>query len=169
MLLCSVHARSTASFVLCARVLNNRKCAILRRIKHFDANNFKTHFGCAIDPPSIFDATGNEISLFMVQSMVEMSTGVRIIPVNADRMINGSHGLHNQEADKWVQFKFTEISEPLAQVWTGIPFRYIMRLEELNEGRPVRNYALRQLAEQILETNPEFDPNTDYVYVCPED
>ena len=105
----------------------------------------------------------------MVQSMVEMSTGVRIIPVNADRMINGSHGLHNQESDKWVQFKFTEISEPLAQVWTGIPFRYIMRLEELNEGRPVRNYALRQLAEQILETNPEFDPNTDYVYVCPED
>jgi len=105
----------------------------------------------------------------MVQSMVEMSTGVRIIPVNADRMINGSHGLHNQEDDKWVQFKFTEISEPLAQVWTGIPFQYIMRLEELNEGRPVRNYALRQLAETILEQNPEFNPNLDYVYVCSEE
>ena len=105
----------------------------------------------------------------MVQSMVEMSTGVRIIPVNYDRMINGSHGLHNQEEDKWVQFKFTEISEPLAQVWTGIPFRYMQRLEELNEGRPVRNYALRQLAETILEQNPEFDPNNDFVYVCTEE
>jgi hypothetical protein len=102
----------------------------------------------------------------MVQSMVEMSTGVRIIPVNADRMINGSHGLHNAELDKWVQFKFTEISEPLAQVWTGIPFQFMKRLEDLNEGRPVRNYALRQLAESILEQNPEFDPNLDYVYIC---
>lgn len=105
----------------------------------------------------------------MVLSMVEMSTGVRIMPVNADRMINGSHGLHNQEADKWVQFKFTEISEPLAQVWTGIPFQFMKRLEDLNEGRPVRNYALRQLAETILETNPEFNPNLDYVYVCSEE
>lgn len=105
----------------------------------------------------------------MVQCMVEMTTGIRIIPVNADRMINGSHGLHNAEFDKWVQFKFTEISEPLAQVWTGIPFQYITRLEELNEGRPVRNYALRQLAESILENNPEFDPTTDYVYICTEE
>ena len=105
----------------------------------------------------------------MVQSMVETQTGVRLIPVNADRMINGSHGLHNAELDKWVQFKFTEISEPLAQVWTGIPFQYIARLEELNEGRPVRNYALRILAETILENNPEFDPALDFVYVCTEE
>ncbi|MFM2017039.1 MAG: hypothetical protein RL007_695, partial [Bacteroidota bacterium] len=45
----------------------------------------------------------------------------------------------------------------------------ITRLEELNEGRPVRNYALRQLAESILENNPEFDPATDYVYICTEE
>ncbi|GAB4142668.1 MAG: hypothetical protein Fur0041_17770 [Bacteroidia bacterium] len=98
-----------------------------------------------------------------------MSTGIRIIPVNAERMHNGSHGLSNAEFDKWVQFKFTEVSEPLAQVWTGIPFQYISRLEELNEGRPVRNYALVQLIEAILECEPSFDPNEDYVYICPED
>ena len=84
-------------------------------------------------------------------------------------MLNGSHGFSNAEFDKWVQFKFTDISETLAQVWTGIPFRFISRLEELNEGRPVRNYALRQLAEAILQQYPAFDPQNDYVYVCPKD
>ena len=113
--------------------------------------------------------TSKQTFLFMVQSMVEMSTGIKIMPVNADRVINGNHGLHNAELDKWVQFKFTEISEPLAQVWTGIPFQFMKRLEDLNEGRPVRNYALRQLAEAILENNPEFNPNLDYVYICTEE
>lgn len=104
----------------------------------------------------------------MMSNVLEMTTGFRIIPVNADRMHNGSHGFPNAEFDKWVQFKFTDISEPLAQVWTGIPFQYIIRLEELNEGRPVRNYALRQLAEALLEHAPGFDPAKDYVYLCPE-
>ena len=102
----------------------------------------------------------------MAKNVLEMSTGVRIIPVNADRMLNGSHGYPNAELDKWVQFKFTDISEPLAQVWTGIPFRFITRLEEMNEGRPVRNYALRQLAQALLDSQPDFDPEKDYVYVC---
>ena len=105
----------------------------------------------------------------MPQQVLEMSTGIRIIPINAERMLNGSHGYSNAELDKWVQFKFTDISEPLAQVWTGIPFQYIIRLEEMNEGRPVRNYALRQLAEALLEYEPAFDPANDYVYICPED
>lgn len=98
-----------------------------------------------------------------------MNTGIRIIPVNADRMHNGSHGYVNAEFDKWVQFKFTDISEMLAQVWTGIPHRFIARLEEMNEGRPVRNYALRQLAESIIAHEPGFDPQNDYVYICPEE
>ncbi|HEU4719324.1 MAG TPA: hypothetical protein VFU15_15880 [Bacteroidia bacterium] len=103
----------------------------------------------------------------MAKQMLEMNTGIRIIPVNAERMLNGSHGFANAEFDKWVQFKFTDISEPLAQVWTGIPFRFIARLEEMNEGRPVRNYALRQLAEALIEHEPSFDPVNDYVYICP--
>lgn len=107
--------------------------------------------------------------LLMETNVLEMSTGIRIIPVNAERMLNGSHGYSNAEFDKWVQFKFTDISEPLAQVWTGIPFQYITRLEDLNEGRPVRNYALRQLAIALLEHLPGFDPEHDYVYICPED
>lgn len=102
----------------------------------------------------------------MLYGALEMSTGVKIIAVNGERVINGNHGYQDAEIEKWVQFKFTEVSEPLAQVWTGIPFQFISRLEELNEGRPVRNYALRQLAETILEHNPEFDPTTDYLYIC---
>jgi hypothetical protein len=105
----------------------------------------------------------------MAPNVLKMSTGVRIVPVNAERMLNGSHGYSNAEFDKWVQFKFTDISEPLAQVWTGIPFNYISRLEEMNDGRPVRNYALRQLAEALLEHLPEFDPANDYVYICPDE
>lgn len=105
----------------------------------------------------------------MAITALEMSTGVRIIPVNAERMLNGSHGYMNAEFDKWVQFKYTDISEALAQVWTGIPFQFITRLEEMNEGRPVRNYALRQLTEILLEHRPDFDPENDYVYICPED
>lgn len=99
-------------------------------------------------------------------SALETSTGVRIIPVNAERMLNGTHGHDDAEFELWAQFKFTEISEPLAQVWTGIPHRYISRLEDLNEGRPVRNYALIQLMEALLEKEPGFDPEHDYVYVC---
>lgn len=81
-------------------------------------------------------------------------------------MLTGSHGFDDAELDLWVQFKFTEISESLAQVWTGIPLHYISRLEEINGGRPVRNYALRQLMLALQETEPDFDPNEDYVYVC---
>ncbi|HLG02350.1 MAG TPA: hypothetical protein VI731_02065 [Bacteroidia bacterium] len=102
----------------------------------------------------------------MEMNVLEMSTGVRIIPVNAERMLNGSHGYPNAEFDKWVQFKFTDISESLAQVWTGIPFQYISRLEELNDGRPVRNYALKQLAQALLQNTPGFDPTKDYIYIC---
>ncbi|MCA6364483.1 MAG: hypothetical protein IM638_15705 [Bacteroidetes bacterium] len=102
----------------------------------------------------------------MYISALETSTGVRIIPVNAERMLNGTHGHNDAELELWAQFKFTEISEPLAQVWTGIPHRYISRLEDLNEGRPVRNYALLQLMEALLEKEPGFDPEHDYVYVC---
>ncbi len=105
----------------------------------------------------------------MALNVLEMTTGFRIIPVNAERMLNGSHGFPNAEFDKWVQFKFTDISEPLAQVWTGIPFQFIIRLEELNEGRPVRNYALRQLAEALVEHEPAFNPANDYIYICPEE
>lgn len=105
----------------------------------------------------------------METNVLEMSTGIRIIPVNGERMLNGSHGYNNAEFDKWVQFKFTDISEPLAQVWTGIPFQYISRLEEINEGRPVRNYALRQLAQALLQHLPGFDPANDYVYLCTEE
>ncbi len=105
----------------------------------------------------------------MALNVLEMTTGFRIVPVNAARMLNGSHGFPNAELDKWVQFKFTDISEPLAQVWTGIPFQYITRLEVLNEGRPVRNYALRQLAEALLEHEPAFNPSNDYIYLCPAD
>jgi hypothetical protein len=105
----------------------------------------------------------------MQQQVLEMNTGIRIIPINANRMLNGSHGYANAELDKWVQFKFTEISEPLAQVWTGISFQFIHRLEELNEGRPVRNYALRQLAEALSDHQPEFNPAEDYIYVLNED
>ncbi len=91
------------------------------------------------------------------------------MPVNADHMHNGCSGFPNAELDKWVQFKFTDISEPLAQVWTGIPFQFIARLEEMNDGRPVRNYALKQLAEALLEQDTNFDPATDYVFVCTDD
>lgn len=94
-----------------------------------------------------------------------MSNGIRIIPVSAERMLTGSHGYSNAEFDQWASFKFTDVSEALAQVWTGIPHRYIQRLEELNDGMPVRNYALHQLRDTIIETNPNFDPSLDYVYV----
>jgi len=96
---------------------------------------------------------------------LEMSTGFRIVPVSAERMLNGSHGYSNAEFDEWASFKFTDVSEALAQVWTGIPHRFIQRLEELNEGMPVRNYALHQLRDTILEVHPYFDPTTDYLYV----
>jgi hypothetical protein len=105
----------------------------------------------------------------MATQVLEMSTGIRIIAINAERMLNGSHGYPNAELDKWVQFKFTDISEPLAQVWTGIPFQFISRLEEMNDGRPVRNYALRQLAETIVDASPEFNPAEDYIYICTEE
>jgi hypothetical protein len=118
---------------------------------------------------SIFDRNEKICYPLMATNVLEMTTGVRIIPINAERMLNGSHGFPNAEFDKWVQFKFTDISEPLAQVWTGIPFQYITRLEELNEGRPVRNYALRQLAEALLEYSPDFDPTKDYIYICSEE
>lgn len=99
-------------------------------------------------------------------SSFETTTGIRIIPVNAERMLTGSHGFDHAELDLWVQFKFTEISESLAQAWTGIPLQFIARLEELNEGRPVRNYALHQLMVALQEKEPDFNPNEDYVYVC---
>ncbi|MBI3511490.1 MAG: hypothetical protein HY064_12580 [Bacteroidetes bacterium] len=105
----------------------------------------------------------------MSNAILEMNTGVKMIPINAERMHNGCHGFPNAEFDKWVQFKFTDISEPLAQVWTGIPFQFIMRLEEMNEGRPVRNYALRQLAEAILAHDESFDPQHDYIYICEQE
>lgn len=94
-----------------------------------------------------------------------MSNGLRIIPVSADRMQNGSHGYSNAEFDCWVHFKFSEVSEPLAQVWTGIPFQHIERVTELNDGMPVRNYALHQLRDAILENEPDFDPENDYIYL----
>ncbi len=100
---------------------------------------------------------------------LEMATGYRIIPVAADRMNTGSHGHADAEFDLWVQFKFTEISEPLAQVWTGIPHHYIERLEEQNDGRPVRNYALHRLMHAIQEIEASFNPQEDYVYICPCD
>ena len=94
-----------------------------------------------------------------------MSNGIRIIPISADRMLTGSHGYPNAEFDQWASFKFTDVSEALAQVWTGIPHRFIQRLEEMNEGMPVRNYALHQLRDTIIDSHPAFDPNTDYLYV----
>ncbi len=96
---------------------------------------------------------------------LELNNGIRIIPVNAERMLNGSHGHGNAEFDRWASFKFTDVSEALAQVWTGIPHRFIERLVELNEGYPVRNYALHQLRDNILDIDPEFDPATDFLYV----
>lgn len=102
----------------------------------------------------------------MYTPALETTTGIRIIPVNAERMHNGTHGHEEAEFELWTQFKFTEVTEPLAQVWTGIPHRYIARLEDLNEGRPVRNYALLQLVDAIQEKEPGFDPAHDYVYVC---
>lgn len=100
-----------------------------------------------------------------LMTALEMSNGIRIVPVAAERMLNGSHGYCEAELDEWAAFKFTEVSEALAQVWTGIPHRFIQRLEELNEGMPVRNYALHQLRDTIIELHPHFDPAQDYLYV----